>query len=177
MPRVKLTAGRIAKFVLPPNVEQAFLWDEDTKQLAVRITTGAKAYVFQSRLGGKSLRITIGDVKTWDLPLAREEARRLQTIIDQGKDPRQVTAEMIATALQSREVAAATARLNTLTADEAWTAYLAQHEKRWGARHYRDHINLSQAGGVKKKRGAGLTTRGVLRPIRSEEHTSELQSH
>ena len=132
MPRVNLTAGRIAKFALPQDVEQAFLWDTDTKQLAMRTTNGAKAYVFQSRFGGKSLRITIGDVVTWGIPQAREEARRLQTIIDQGNDPRQVTAATIATAKQTREVATANARRQIVTVDEAWTAYLAQHEKRWG---------------------------------------------
>ena len=165
MPRVNLTAGRIAKFALPQDVEQAFLWDTDTKQLAMRTTNGAKAYVFQSRFGGKSLRITIGDVVTWGIPQAREEARRLQTIIDQGNDPRQVTAATIATAKQTREVATANARRQIVTVDEAWTAYLAQHEKRWGARHYRDHLNLSQVGGLEKKRGTGLTAKGVLRPL------------
>lgn len=165
MARINFTAGRISKLALPAGAEQAFLWDSDTKPLAVRVTAGAKAYIFQSRFNGKSLRITIGDVRTWGIDRAREEARRLQTLIDQGKDPRQVAAATIAAAVENRETAAADARRQVVTVAGAWNEYLSHHEKRWGARHMADHLNLSQAGGVPKKRGHGVTVAGVLRPL------------
>lgn len=76
MSRTNLTAGRISKFALPAGAEQTFLWDSDTKTLAVRATAGARAYIFQSRFNGKSLRITIGHIKDWAIDGAREEARR-----------------------------------------------------------------------------------------------------
>lgn len=165
MARIKLTASRISEYTLPQDTAQAFLWDSDTKPLAVRVTTGAKAFIFQSRFNGKSLRITIGDIHTWGIDHAREEARRLQTLIDQGKDPRQVAAATVAAAGEAREVAAADARRQVVTVEEAWAAYLAHHEKRWGARHMTDHLNLSQAGGEPKKRGKGATVAGVMRPL------------
>lgn len=48
---------------------------------------------------------------------------------------------------------------------EAWAAYLEHHKGRWGARHLADHINLSQSGGIPKKRGKGDTVQGVLYPL------------
>ncbi len=165
MGRVNFTAGRISNFTLPAGAEQAFLWDADTKTLAVRATAGAKAYIFQSRFNGKSLRVTIGSIKDWSIDRARGEARRLQTLIDQNQDPRQVAAASIAAAEETRETAAAESRRQVATVAEAWTAYLAHHEKRWGARHMTDHLNLSQAGGEPRKRGNKLTVAGVLRPL------------
>lgn len=165
MGRVNFTAGRISDFTLPAGAEQAFLWDSDTKTLAVRATARAKAYIFQSRFNGKSLRVTIGSLKDWSIDRARAEARRLQTLIDQNQDPRQVAAASIAAAEETRETAAAESRRQVATVADAWTAYLARHEKRWGARHMADHLNLSQAGGEPRKRGKGLTVAGVLRPL------------
>jgi hypothetical protein len=91
MARVKLTAGRIREFSLPEGRNQAFLWDTEARKLSVRITSKVKAFVFQSRLtDGKELRLTIGDSRDWSIEQAREEARRLQTTIDQGEDPREL---------------------------------------------------------------------------------------
>jgi integrase len=178
--RVNLTAGRISNCTLPAGTEQAFLWDSDIKQLAVRVTAGKsgkkKAYIFQSRFNGKSLRITIGAIEAWSIDRAREEARRLQTLIDQGRDPRLVTAAAIASAEEVRAKEIAASRRRVLLVSEAWGAYIAYQKdkmqqahiergKRWGARHLADHENLAQAGGEKKKRGSGLTRPGVLYPV------------
>jgi integrase len=93
-------------------------------------------------------------------------------IIDKGHDPRQVKADeqaklrsdiAAADALKSAEQAEAIRQ--TASVSEAWTVYLAHHSKRWGKRHMTDHINLSQSGGETKKRGSGLTVRGVLFPL------------
>ena len=59
--RVRLTAGRVSAFKCPINKSQAFLWDTDTPNLAVRATpSGRKTYVFESRLRGGTIRMTIG---------------------------------------------------------------------------------------------------------------------
>ena len=47
----------------------------------------------QTKLNGKSIRLTIGKVNIWNIPKARAEARRLQVLIDQGRDPRQEAAD------------------------------------------------------------------------------------
>jgi integrase len=129
--------------------------------LAVRVTTnGAKAYIFQGRLKQQTIRITIGDVKTWAIEAgdtrrngAREEARRLQALIDQKIDPRQLEAERVAAVEakkveeeQARQSADREAQRLTVTMREAWSAYIeamrtAQKDgkPRWCRRYLADH--------------------------------------
>ncbi|MCV5949017.1 Arm DNA-binding domain-containing protein, partial [Escherichia coli] len=78
--------------------KQTFLWDADVTTLACRATSGAKAFVFQSVYAGKTLRMTIGNINDWKIDDARAEARRLQTLIDTGIDPRIAKAVKIAEA-------------------------------------------------------------------------------
>lgn len=97
MQREKLTPERIRKFQCPPEAKQAFLFDTDAPRLAVRATiAGAKSFVFEAKLNRTTIRTTIGDVRAWILEDARAEARRLQTLVDQGNDPRQIAREKIA---------------------------------------------------------------------------------
>ena len=66
--RVKFTAGRVEGFKCPEGVAQAFLWDTAVQSLALRVTAnGARAYVFQSRYAGQTVRITIGSPKDWSI--------------------------------------------------------------------------------------------------------------
>jgi len=96
MNRERLTPDRIRRLKLPEGAGQAFLWDTDAPRLAVRVTAGSKAFIFESKLNRRTIRTTIGDVLAWNLDDARNEARRLQTTIDQGTDPRQEKRERIA---------------------------------------------------------------------------------
>lgn len=109
MTKVKLTAARIRDFDCPPDKTQAFLRDTETQGLGVRATKGAKAFIFQSKLkDGSTIRSTIGDIRTWSLDSAKEEARRLQRLIDQGTDPRELElAKAQAKAEAKREMEAA----------------------------------------------------------------------
>jgi integrase len=84
-----------------------------------------------------------------DTRAARDEARRLQTMIDQGIDPRQEKRERIAAAEAKIEEAK---RIAT-PAMEAWQAYLAARAPRWGERTLLDHQKLVDAGGQPKTRG------------------------
>lgn len=98
MQKVRLTLDRIRRFECPPDKQQAFLGDASCPGLKVRATAGgAKAYVFESKLNRQTIRVTLGDVMTWPLestdpaqPGAREEARRLQALIDRNEDPRDI---------------------------------------------------------------------------------------
>lgn len=101
--RVKLTAGRIKDEQCPADKSQTFLWDSDAPGFALRVTAGAKAYIFQGRLDGKTIRLTIGDVNAWSINEAREKARALQTTIDKGRDPRLLKQEAIAADAAKRE--------------------------------------------------------------------------
>ena len=54
----------------------------------IRITAaGAKSFVLNYRVAGQERRLTIGSLSSWSVAQAREEARRLRRLIDQGEDP------------------------------------------------------------------------------------------
>jgi len=165
--RIRLTLDRIRKLTAPTGKQAVYVFDEDPKQLCVRVTpAGAKSFVFAGKLNKVPLRVTIGDVKVWSPDDARTEARRLQTLIDQGVDPRHEKAERIAAADAKREKAR---RVEAL-ALEAWAAYLEARRPRWGERHLEAHLDMSKEGGERRtrgrKRGQSDTTQpGVLRPL------------
>ena len=164
LPRQKLTFERIRKFALTEGKNQAFLWDADVTTLACRATRGTKAFVFQSVYAGKTLRMTIGNINDWRIDDARAEARRLQTLIDTGIDPRIAKAEKIAEA----ESQQAESRKTKVTFSSAWEDYLqelrtgisAKTKRPYSARYIADHVNLSSRGGESKKRGRGPTSAG-----------------
>ncbi len=165
--KIRFTVAKVGAFSCPPGKKQVFLWDSDTNGLGLKASPGgSKKYILESRLkSGETVRLTIGDPRSWSISEAQEEARRLQTLIDQGKDPRKLLADQLASARADKDAAEADEARRLLTVDVVWRAYLEHHEKRWGARHMADHENLSQAGGEKKKRGNGLTKPGVLYPL------------
>src|ERR1700682_5365075 len=92
--KVNFTAGRVNGHSCPAGKLQAFLWDSGASGLGLRATAaGALSYIFQGKLNGATVRVTIGSPKDWGIDDAREEARRLQRLIDAGKDPREEAAE------------------------------------------------------------------------------------
>lgn len=167
MARTRFTAPRIERFTCEAGKQQSFIWDTEAPGLGIRVTaSGAKAYIFQSRADGKTLRVTIGDPKAWALTDAQAEARRLQMLCDQGKDPRQVKSDEIAAnnakriALLAKEEFAR--KTETLLARTAWNVYLESPHPKWSAAHRQDHLNASQKGGEARKRGSKLTVAGPL---------------
>ena len=184
MAKVKLTAGRVADFQCPVDKAQAFLWCADVQGLAVRATKGSsrKRYVFESKVKGKTMRKTIGEVVVWSIAKAQAEARRLQVELDNGNDPRQQEKDR-----QSADVArlkalkdAAAARklqdkLEAITFGSAWTEYIAERkeakegkESSWSSRHYNDHMKLVHLGGIKRQRSEKLTEAAPLASFWSE---------
>lgn len=114
MPRQRLTLPRIAAFK-PPG--EGFLWDEDMPRLAVRArASGAKSFIFKATINYKDVRITIGSTDAWTIEAAREEARKFQRWIDEGRDPREVLQEI--NAAQLAEKAAAAAAVEAARAEE-----------------------------------------------------------
>lgn len=159
MARVNFTAPKISSYKCDEGKDQSFLWDAGCPWLGLRATrTGDKAYIFQSRLHGKPLRITIGKPSAWTIPDARAEATKLQRFVDQGIDPRKVAAQERAEA----EAEAAEALALKVKASEAWNAYLTARRPFWSPVHYQDHLNLSQEGGETPKIGKKLTKPGPL---------------
>lgn len=178
MARVKLTAGRVRNFACKPGAPQSFLWDIDAPGLAVRATaSGAKSYIFQGKLAGASLRITIGNVRSWDIetgdharPGAREQARSLQTLIDKGIDPRHAKAKQIAQDKAERievEAQRVEAERRDMTVAELWPLYIEARRGKWSTRHLADHHNIARLGGEKAKKGDRLTESGALASLMS----------
>lgn len=190
MAKINFTVGRVADFKCEPGKGQSFLWDTGAPGLGLRATaSGAKAFMFQAKLNGQTIRITIGDPGTWpiDAPTdgrgrptgngARQEARRLKTLIDEGKDPRRVRAEALESELAAQEAKRVAAdalafqqRREETTLGMVWPLYIdaRRNAKRkggkqgWSEWHVRDHENVARIGGVPKKRGKGLTEPGPL---------------
>lgn len=149
--KVNLTAGTIARLTCPPGTQQAFLSDATVPGLKVRVTAGgAKSFVFERKAGGKTTRLTIGSVDTWQIDQARNKARQLAVAMDSGEDPR---------------AAEKTAQRGAMTVEQAWTRYVKDRKPYWGDRHHADHLKMSQLGGEKPKRGKTLTQPGILRPL------------
>ena len=169
MAKVVFTAGRVSAFTCPADKAQAFLWDATAAGLGLRTTPAGKpAYVFQSVYQSKDLRLTIGNPGAWSIEQARDKARALQRLIDDGKDPRDLKRDALAQQAEREASAAAQVEANklaALTVGEVWATYLAERRPHWGDLHYRDHIDKAKAGGLPSgRRGGGkkLTQPGPL---------------
>jgi integrase len=122
-------------------------------------------FVFQSRLDGKTIRVKIGDCRTWVIdssnpaaPGARQEARRLQSMIDKGIDPRLEKQALIAKQAQKKQQAVR----QEVTFQAAWEAYIDDRRSHWSERHLADHESIADPGGRKRKRGKGKIKPGPL---------------
>ncbi|MFM0025334.1 integrase family protein [Paraburkholderia madseniana] len=172
MAKVNFTAARVEAHRCAEGKSQSFLWDSKTPGLGLRATAGgAKAYIFQGKIHGSTVRMTIGDPRSWTIDVAQERARSLQTLIDGGIDPREQEAEQKA----AHEARQAAKRRQDVTVGEAWEQYLEhlrtkispKTKKPRSERYILDHINLSSPGGGIAKRGGKEKVRGPLAPLMS----------
>ena len=183
--KVKLTAGRIAGLECPQDKTRTYLWCAEVKGLGIIATAaGSKSYIYQAKVNGQSMRMTIGDVEVWSIPDAQKEGRRLQILIDNDNDPRQVKADKEAARVAKIQAQAAKIVANSLqqtresvTVADAWQAYVAERsvsmkdgKPEWGEKHKAHHAYFVQAGGVLRKRGtrpgeSKKTRPGILVPL------------
>lgn len=165
--RENFTAGRVAGFKCSPGKKQSIFWDGKTPGLGLRVTpAGAKSYIFEARLNSKTIRMTIGDERTWSISQAQVEATLFKTMTDQGYDPRQVKAEKIAASEAKRKEA----RHAEAPAMDAWRVYVEARQARWSASHRAYHDTVSQKGGEPRTRGrrkgeSDTTQPGPLVPL------------
>ena len=155
MAKISFTAGRVNGFKCPADKVQAFLWDATVAGLGLRATPAGKpSYIFQGRYQDKTLRLTIGSPESWTIQQAQEKARELQRQIDEGRDPREVKAEIVAADVAKRDAA----KSESATVGDAWAVYLAERKPHWGQLHYTDHERLAHAGGAERGRKKGVKT-------------------
>lgn len=185
MARQKLTLARIRDAELAADKKQSFIWDTEVPSLAVRLTRGMKAFVFQSLFAGKYIRLTIGDVDNWQIDAARNEARRMQTLIDTGIDPRQEKAERLQEVAETQILA----QREKLTLGDLWPVYVGEASqtgrrkggKPWGRHHLAAHQRMVQRGGEGREAGplaalldeplAKLTAQRLQHWLRTENAT------
>jgi integrase len=177
MKKENFTPERVAGYQCDPGRQQTIFWDRKQQGLGLRVTaSGRKAYIYEGRLFGKTLRITIGAPDAWPLESyvtidptgqkierlgARQEAARLKALLDRNIDPREEKAEQ----RDAHEARRLESHRQDATVGDAWRAYLDASRAKWSERHYKDHENLANTGGAEKRRGAGLTVPGPLAPL------------
>lgn len=167
--RINLTVGAIDRLTCPTGKQQAFMRDSEAPGLRVRVTaSGAKSFVYESKLNRQTIRRTIGDVKLWSIDQARTEARRLAVVLDNGLDPREIERQKEADRAAAKDAAVASAKAaerENMTVGEVWGDYIEKRRPFWGDLHYRDHIDKAKPGGLPSgRRGGGkqLTKPGPL---------------
>jgi integrase len=186
--KLNLTAARVLALECEGK-SQTIYWDAKSPGFGLRVTpNGARSYVFESRLFGKSLRVTIGDALAWELGKARTEAARLKTMVDSGMDPRQVKAEQREAIEQARinqeqarareEQARLQEQRTEATVGRAWDAYVQARAPHWSVRHLHDHHQHAQIGGqprarMKKKVMKKAGPLASLRPVKLVDLTAD----
>jgi integrase len=143
---INFTYDRVRSLKCDEGQQQTFFWDLKTPSLGVRVTKNqVKSYIFQARLHGATIRLTIGSVDSWSLGDAQAEARRLKVTTDKGIDPR-----------DERDRVEAEAKANRLKGTKAliiWDEYIKSRQHQWGDRHKADHLDMVREGGQKITRG------------------------
>ena len=170
--RFAFTRKRVDTAACVAGKSQTLFWDTEQPGLGLRVTANdARAFIFESKLGRETIRLTIGPA-SMQLRAAKDNrgrpivfgadtrAAELAVLVSQGRDPR---AE-IRGAIEAEQTARATEKRQTVTAREAWDAYILERTPQWGDRHRLDHVNKGEPGGTMGKRGKPLQA-GSLAPL------------
>ncbi|MDE2417891.1 MAG: integrase family protein [Burkholderiales bacterium] len=173
MAKIGFTAGRVEGFKCAADKTQAFLWDDTAPGLGLRATPAGKpAYIFQSVYHGKTIRLTIGNPDAWSIAQARDKAKALQRLIDDGKDPRDLKRDALTEKARKAAADAALAASDAakaVTVGDVWPRYLEEGKPKrrdaWKPGYLASLKVMAAAGGVKKKRGEGVTRPGPIHPL------------
>jgi Arm DNA-binding domain len=64
------------------------VWDAEARGLCVRVYgDGSKLFIFMYRTDDRQRFLRIGKTPIWSLEAARERAKELRAVVDQGRDP------------------------------------------------------------------------------------------
>ncbi|MBI4829755.1 MAG: integrase family protein, partial [Nitrospinae bacterium] len=127
MPQVKITK-RMIDAIAFTGEGQAFFWDTELQGFGLRVTKGAKTYVAQKRINGKTARVTVGRHGPMTPEQARKAAQELLGGMTMGKNP----------ADERRE-----AKARGVTLGEVFDAFLSARKalKPRTVKDYREHID------------------------------------
>ena len=86
---MKLTKSKVEGLPIPEQ-GQGLHWDDELRGFGVRVTpSGARSYVVQGRVAGKTRRVTLGAHGRLTCDEARKKARVVLVSMDDGIDPQQ----------------------------------------------------------------------------------------
>lgn len=180
----EFTRARVDAARCEPGKSQSLYWDTKQPGLGLRCTAnGAASFIFEGKLAGNSLRLTIGPA-TMPIRTSRDRsgrpavegadlvAHKWALMLAQGIDPR---TEVRAAAAAHRAARVEESR-QALTARSAWDAYLRDRKPYWGDRHYADHREKAERGGEVGERGKVLKPGPLAalldRPLRELDATT-----
>lgn len=79
---------RNIKRLTAPQVGNKIYRDDEIRGLGIRVTAaGTNAFVLAYSVGGRERRMTLAGWPEWSATAARERAKELRRLIDQGRDP------------------------------------------------------------------------------------------
>jgi integrase len=88
----KITEQIVERAKLPDS-GQTFIRDEEQKGFALRLTRGARTFIFEGRIKGRPRRITIGKYPKLSVSAARKAAQEIAFDIWHGNDPAEARKE------------------------------------------------------------------------------------
>lgn len=136
----KFTTTRLTQCICPSEKDYVIYWDELVKGLGLKTyTSSKKSFLFQTRLGGKVIKISIGSFPTCTIDQARQKAKELDIMCSNGIDPRHEKKRLI----EQNEQEIKQNKRNKLLFKDVWEDYLAANKFRWRERTYKDHIRLA----------------------------------
>lgn len=165
-----LTHGLLERAACPPNKSFVLVKDAEKKGLRLRVTAaGGKHWQFETRVKGRLFTRALGEWPTISIADARAEAHRLRGLTEQGVDPRIAEAEKAALRAKTLQEETEQAAAQSILVGDVWPVYLTlgkpKRKEGWKPRYLNDLRTMVGPGGVKKKRGAGLTKPGPLHPL------------
>lgn len=99
----KLTKKFVDSAVCEEGKIQTIYWDSELKCFGIRVTPTNKTYVVQTRVSGKSVRVTIGKHGPFTPEQARTDAKRLLVDMARGLNPNQFKKDCAAKGVTLKE--------------------------------------------------------------------------
>lgn len=125
---LKFTTTRLNQCTCPIDKPYVIYWDEAVKGLGLKIYPSTKkSFLFQSRLGNKVLKISIGTFPACTIDQARQKAKELDVMCLNGIDPRLEKKKLIA----KNEHETRENKRKKLIFNDIWEAYLIANKSRW----------------------------------------------
>ena len=168
---LKFTRANIKGLIWREGTKQTLYWDTEQKGLGLRVTRSKKAFIYEQRLHGKTIRLSFKN--ELDLDLARAWATEQRAEFNKGNDPRDILKEKEILGHEKKAKAKVQADREKVLVKDAWDDYIEYQKslmplkglakgKKWGERHLQDHLNMTQQGGTPHKRGKKVAVQGVL---------------